>query len=137
MREFKASRDGITLPTRSSKHSAGYDFYAPEDILVPAHGRSELVDSGVIAVMEDDEYLDLRIRSGLAVKYGLNIPLSPVIDADFLKPIGLLFENHTDIDYVIKKGERCCQGIFTKYYTVDGDEVSKERSGGFGSSGKN
>lgn len=135
MRRFQRLSEDVKLPTRATKCSAGYDFYAPRDILVPARGRSELVNSGVIAVMEDGEYLDIRIRSGLAIKHGLNIPLNPVIDADFLKPIGLIFENHFDTDYVIKKGERCCQGIFTRYMTVEGDNVTEERSSGFGSTG--
>ena len=46
-------------------------------------------------------------------------------------------QNHGDKDYVVKKGDAICQGIFTKFLTVDDEEeITTERSGGLGSTGK-
>ena len=130
------------LPTRGSKRSAGYDFYAPCDILVPAHGTSDLIFMNVKAKMRTDEFLYLKIRSGLSTKYNLWLSCSGIIDSDYYgNPdndgnIGIKWRNNSDVDYVIKKGERCCQGIFIKYLTTDDDEAFNERIGGLGSTGK-
>lgn len=134
---------GTVLPKRSDAGSAGYDFYAPCDILVPAHGFSRLVFSNVKAYMLPDEYLGISVRSSLAIKRGLTIPQGEaVIDASYADNpandgnIGIMFYNRSDEDYIIKRHERCCQGIFKKYLVTDDDETSGDRVGGFGSSGK-
>lgn len=130
------------LPVRGSEHAAGYDFYAPRDIIVPAHGKSDLIFFNVKAYMETDEVLYMRIRSGLGTKHELMLETSGVIDADYYgNPttdgnIATVFRNHGDSDYTIKKGERCCQGIFLKYLTVDNDKTLGSRRGGYGSTGK-
>lgn len=130
------------LPMRGTKSAAGYDFYAPYDIVVPAHGLSKLVHFNIKAIMPQDMFLFLRIRSGLAVKHGLMVHCSGIIDADYANNddndgnIGAMFINSSDEEYVIKKGERCMQGIFLHYGITDGDNASGNRGGGYGSSGK-
>ena len=130
------------LPKRGSKHSAGYDFYAPKDFVIPARGTSELIHFNVKAIMPKDEYLNLKIRSGLSVKHNIMLCCSGVIDADFANNpdndgnIGAKFMNMGDTKYYMQKGERCMQGIFLKYFTVDDDDADGERGGGYGSSGK-
>lgn len=70
------------LPVRGTKRSAGYDFYAAEDIVCPAHGVSKLSFTNVKAYMKANEYLGVMIRSSLAVKYGLQVAQGvAVIDA--------------------------------------------------------
>lgn len=144
MRKFYPVKDApidTVLPKRGSKHSAGYDFYAPCDIEVPADDCSKLIFLNIKAEMPKDEYLQLVIRSSLAVKYGIVLETSGVIDADYFENenndgnIGVKFRNNSDADYLIKKGERCCQGIFLKYGVVDDDDTVHERSGGYGSTG--
>ena len=138
----KGAPEDTILPKRGSKRSCGYDFYVPCDILVPAHGCSELVFMNVKAYMRTDEFLYLKIRSGLSVKHNLWLACSGIIDADYAgNPsndgnIGIKWRNNGEADYVIKKGERCCQGIFLKYLTADDDEAFNERIGGLGSTGK-
>ena len=45
--------------------------------------------------------------------------------------------NHGDKEYVVKKGDKICQGIFTKYLTVDNEEnINNERVSGIGSTNK-
>jgi dUTP pyrophosphatase len=130
------------IPVRGTKSAAGYDFYAPHDIVVPAHGLSKLVHFNIKAIMPQDMFLFLRIRSGLAVKHGLMVHCSGIIDADYANNldndgnIGAMFVNSSDEEYVIKKGERCMQGIFLYYNTTSNDNASGKRGGGYGSSGK-
>lgn len=130
------------LPMRGTKSAAGYDFYAPYDIVVPAHGLSKLVHFNIKAIMPQDMFMFLRIRSGLSVKHGLMVHCSGIIDADYADNpdndgnIGAMFINSSDEEYIIKKGERCMQGIFLHYGITDGDNASGNRGGGYGSSGK-
>lgn len=53
------------LPQRSTQFSAGYDFYAPTDIFVPAGGESVLIPLNIKAIMSGDMVLMLFIRSSL------------------------------------------------------------------------
>lgn len=132
---------GTKLPQRSTQFSAGYDFYAPCDILVPAHGESELIPFNIKALMPGDYFLMLKIRSGLSVKYNLSLACSGVIDCDYCDNadndgnIGIIIGNNGDVNYVIKKDERCAQGIFLRYGVTVDDDVKALRSGGYGSTG--
>lgn len=93
--------------------------------------------------MPSNFYLAIVVRSSLAIKHGLQIAQgTAVIDSDYYGNeandgnIGIAFVNNSSVDYVIKKGERCCQGIFQQYYVVDGDDADGVRAGGYGSTGK-
>jgi dUTP pyrophosphatase len=107
------SEANLTLPKRSTAHSAGYDFSAAEDFLLPTIWRMNfvrlfrlirnehtlvnrdyeqaeevlkpyLVPTGIKAYMEDDEFLMLANRSSNPLKRGLVLPNGVgVIDADY------------------------------------------------------
>lgn len=133
----------IELPTRTDSRSAGYDFYAPRDILLhPA--QKTLVFTDVKAYMLDDEYLEIVPRSSLGIKKGLMLSNTVgVIDASYYENegndgnIGLALLNTSGVGIQIKKGDRIAQGIFKKFLTADNDTVLSEgRTGGIGSSGK-
>lgn len=128
------------LPIRKTRHSAGYDFVAPCDILIPAHSQSEAIITGVKAYMEDDDVLLLFIRSSLAYKYGLMLVNNVgVIDADFYNNeenegnIGFKLYNTSDVPVFIPKGERVMQGVFVKYLVADNCNSDDIRKGGIGS----
>lgn len=130
------------LPVRASGGSAGYDFYAPERIVIPARGATGLIFFNVKAKCPNWMYLQLFIRSSLAVKHSIVLETSGVIDADYYgNPdndgnIGVKFRNHSDVDFVIEKGERCFQGIFFTYFITNNGSVLGARLGGYGSSGQ-
>ena len=92
--------------------------------------------------MPRDTYLQLRIRSSLAVHHSIVLETSGVVDADYYGNIdndgniAAKFRNHSDDFYRIKKGERCMQGIFMRYSVADNDRASGVRGGGYGSTGK-
>ena len=136
----------INLPIRKTKLSAGYDFEAAEDTVVPAFKRGDaptLIKTGIKAYMEEDEVLYLYNRSSNPKKKGLILANSVgVVDADYYgNPdndghIMFAFINTRDEDVLIKKGEAIGQGVFSKYLTVDNDQAGGERTGGFGSTSK-
>ena len=61
---------GITVPQRKTKASAGYDLEAAASVVLVPHAVT-VVPTGLKAYMEEDEYLSIFIRSGLAFKQGL------------------------------------------------------------------
>jgi dUTP pyrophosphatase len=137
---------GINLPERKTAHSAGYDFEAAEDTVIPSFKKGmapTLVATGIKSYMMDDEVLYLYNRSSNPKKKGLILANSVgVIDKDYYgNPdndghIMFAFFNCKDEDITIKKGEAIGQGVFMKYLVVDGDKASGSRKGGFGSTDK-
>jgi dUTP pyrophosphatase len=134
---------GISLPTRKTAQSAGYDLEAAEDTVLKA-GKVTMAPTGLKAYMQGDEYLGVHIRSGLAVRNALSLVNGQgIIDADYYNNPGneghivIAFFNSSDNDVAIEKGERVAQGIFYKYLLADGDRDAKKaaRQGGFGSTG--
>ena len=75
----------INYPIRKTKHAAGYDFEAAEDVLIPALNKEPiLIPTGIKAYMEDDEVLYLYNRSSNPKKKGLVLANSVgVIDKDY------------------------------------------------------
>ena len=170
-RGFEVCSSGVEfdfkLPTRSTLHSAGYDFYAPYDVVVPSlwkqvgkyllHSllhfsfnsykeaiRPTMVRTYIKAYMGNDEVLYIYNRSSSPIKKGLILSNSVgVVDSDFYNNednegnIGVAFYNFYPFDVTIDKGERICQGVFSKFLKADNDIVlNNTRSGGYGSTGK-
>ncbi len=137
---------GITLPVRKTKFSAGYDFAAAEDTIIPTFkkgAKPTLVKTGIKAYMQDDEVLILANRSSNPGKKGLILANSiGVVDKDYYGNIDndgaimFAFYNIKEEDIEIKKGDIIGQGMFQKYYTIDSDIAEGERVGGFGSTSK-
>lgn len=138
----KGAPEDTKLPKRGSENAAGYDFYAPCDFVIPAHGVSDLIHFNIKAIMPEEEFLMLKIRSGLSVKHNIMLCCSGIVDADYANNpdndgnIGAKFMNMGDRDYFVTKGERCMQGIFLEYQITDDDDADGERGGGYGSTGK-
>ena len=131
------NKEDVVLPTRATKGSAGYDFSASEDVTIPV-GQMRLVKTGVAARMQDDEVLELFVRSSLAYKKQVTLQNGVgILDHDFFpNPIGVLLRNEGEKPFVVNKGDRIAQGIFKKYLTTVNDHVESTRDGGFGSTGK-
>ena len=137
---------GINIPTRKTKSSAGYDIEAAEDTIIPSFKpgmKPTLVKTGIKSYFPEDEYLMLANRSSNPGKRGLVLANSiGVIDADYYgNPLNdghimFAFYNFFDQDVEIKKGDSIGQAIFQKYLTVDNDNAEGERVGGFGSTNK-
>ena len=137
---------GINLPKRKTKYSAGYDFEAAEDTIIPSFKKGmkpTLVATGIKSYMLGDEVLILANRSSNPGKKGLILANSiGVIDKDYYgNPdndghIMFAFFNVKDEDIEIKKGDCIGQGMFQKYLLTDNDDADGDRTGGFGSTSK-
>ena len=137
----------IHLPKRSTAFSAGYDIEAAEDTVIHPFKEEKvptLVKTGIKAYMMDDEVLYLYNRSSNPKKKGLVLANSVgVIDKDYYGNVDndgyimVAFYNVKEEEVHIQKGEKIAQCIFQKYLTVDNDDATGERTGGFGSTSKN
>lgn len=147
---FRKFENDAFLPILGSPYSSGYDFFALDDVIIPAHDRF-IIRTGVgVAWSDPNSYLQLFSRSGLFANHGITCE-GGVIDYDFLKPISVLLQNHSADEYKINKGDRICQGIFLQRATIVNHSVTTEwhrsgtpyfpftfgdRNGGLGSTGK-
>lgn len=141
--DVKVVYDAIKLPQRATAGSAGYDFYAPFDILLKP-GETIKIPTGIRCYMENNYVLKLYPRSGLGFKFRLQLNNTVgIIDADYYNSDneGHIFAKITNdsnegktID--IKKGQGFMQGIFVEYGITFDDACEGVRNGGFGSTTK-
>ena len=129
----------IVLPKRQTEKAAGYDFYLPYDIFLNV-GESIIIPTGIKASMEDDEVLEIYIRSSMGIKKGLCLMNQVgIIDSDYYNNpdneghIMIAVKNCGNQDINLKCGERIAQGIFKKYLITDDDVPVSTRTGGIGS----
>lgn len=132
----------VKLPQRSTKNSAGYDFFCLAHQTLPPF-KATLVKTGVKAKFPEDEVLLLFNRSSNPTKKNL-ILLNGVgvVDSDYFSnqdndgEIGFMFYNMSH-DYIfLEKGDKLGQGVFVKFNVTDDDAADGQRSGGFGSTDK-
>ncbi|MCF7924380.1 MAG: dUTP diphosphatase [Candidatus Izimaplasma sp.] len=135
----KYKDDGLKLPVRKTKGSAGYDMASRVDITIQPK-KVEFIPTGIKAYMQDDEVLQVYPRSSLGFKKHLmKINSVGIIDSDYYNnpdnegEISLILYNFGDEPVSIKKNERIAQGIFIKYLKIDKDNTMIKRLGGFGS----
>lgn len=131
------------LPKRSTKYSAGYDFESIIDFVLKP-GECKKVPLGIKVCMNPDEMLMLVVRSSLGFKYNVRMCNQiGIFESDYYNNesneghMFLKLQNHGNKDFEVKKGDRICQGIFTKFLVVDDEEeINNIRTGGMGSTGR-
>lgn len=135
----------IHLPKRSTMHAAGYDVEAAEDIIIPVYHpgmKPTLIPTGLKAYCMDDEWYMLVNRSSGPKKGFIMANSIGVVDSDYYENESndghfyFQYINCSDHDIEVKKGDVIGQVIFQKYLTVDNDEATGIRKGGFGSTDK-
>lgn len=135
--------NSYNLPKRSTKNSAGYDFFSIYDFKIKP-GEIKQIPTGIKFTMNSDEMLMLVVRSSQGFKYNVRMCNQiGIFESDYYnneKNEGhawLKLQNHGEKDYIVKKGDAICQGIFTKFLTVDNEEeIVNKRKGGLGSTDK-
>lgn len=142
--EMRVHKDvEIQLPVRGDSRSAGYDLRTPVEIVLQP-GERKLVFTDVKAYMQEDEVLEVHVRSSIGVKKGIILSnITGIIDSSYYGNtgndgnIGICVWNTSPIVQKLEAQERVCQCIFKKYLVADNDVcLSNERTGGFGSSGQ-
>lgn len=136
--------DNIKMPQRATAGSAGYDFYAPADVIIKK-GKSVLIPTGIRAEIENGWVLCLFPRSGLGFKHRVQLDNTVgIIDADYYGAdneghimIKLSCDAHDDGHFVsLSAGDGFAQGIFMPFGITADDAATEKRTGGFGSTSK-
>jgi len=133
----------IPLPSYSTEHSAGMDVRAAVgESIVVRPGEIVLVPTNLSVEIPVGYEIQVRPRSGLAIKHGIGILNSPgTIDSDYRGEVKIILFNFGKEKFVIKRGERIAQLVLSKVYQARLLEVeelneTKRGSGGFGHTGK-
>lgn len=132
--------DGIRLPARATKGSAGYDFFAPAAFTLKP-GETVKIPTGIRAEMEEEWVLKCYPRSGLGFKYRLQLNNTVgIIDSDYFYSdneghIFAKITNDTNEGKTVEipAGTGFMQGIFVEYGITVDDQADGIRNGGFGS----
>ncbi len=135
--------ESYNIPKRSTKESAGYDFESLMDFALKP-GEIGKYPLGIKADMNSGEVLLIMVRSSMGFKYNVRLCNQVgVIDKDYYNNpdneghMWIKLENQGDKDYVVKKGDKICQGIFMNFLTTDNEEnIENVRTSGFGSTDK-
>ncbi len=141
----EADRD-IALPSYETTGAAGADVRAnfPADAragVVLAPGERVLVPTGLRVEIPDGFEIQVRPRSGLALKHGITLPNSPgTIDSDYRGPLGIIVMNAGSESFHIEHGARIAQLVVAPVvqagFDLTDDLGDTERgTGGFGSTG--
>ncbi|WP_300328099.1 dUTP diphosphatase [Fusobacterium sp.] len=134
--------EGVQKPVYMTEGSAGMDVRAniKEPITLGSLERV-LVPTGIKMEIPVGYEVQVRPRSGLALKHGISMANTPgTIDSDYRGEIGVIMINLSKEDFVINPGERIAQLVLGKVYQMDlveGELSQTERGeGGFGHTGK-
>mgnify|MGYP001132172110 FL=1 len=136
------NRSGHQLPAYETPSSAGMDVRAclEKPVTLQPLERA-LIPTGLRVQLPQGHEMQIRPRSGLALKHGISLVNSPgTVDADYRGEIGILVINLSNEPFVIDDGERICQMVITNYTHVEWDPVEEIDStvrgdGGFGHTG--
>jgi dUTP pyrophosphatase len=132
------------LPRYETELSAGMDvrsFIESPIILKPFERK--LVNTGLYAQLEKGYEIQVRPRSGLALKKGITVLNSPgTIDADYRGEIGIILINLSNDDFIINSGDRIAQLVVSKHEQPNLEQTdfldsTSRGEKGFGSTGLN
>lgn len=101
-------------------------------------GSRALIPTGIFTAIPEGYEIQVRPRSGLALKKGLSVLNTPgTVDADYRAEIGVILINHSKETVWIEDGERIAQFVLNKVEQIEWEIVDSlnetERKGGFGS----
>lgn len=139
--KFKRIHPDAVLPAYAHPSDAGMDVRSVEDVIIPA-GRHALVRTGLVALLPLGYEIQVRPRSGLALKFGVTVLNSPgTIDAGYRGEIGVILVNLGSADFAVAKGDRIAQLVVSPVLQpaveeTDVIDATDRGEGGFGSTGK-
>jgi dUTP pyrophosphatase len=131
---------GLPLPDYASKGAAGMDVCAAESLLLRA-GKRHAVATGFAFAIPDGYEVQVRPRSGLALKHGITCLNTPgTVDSDYRGEVKVILANLGEDDFQITKGDRIAQLVVspvTHAAMVEVEEIDETArgAGGFGSTG--
>ena len=131
----------LPLPARQTTGSAGYDVASAEPDFTLAPGERRAVATGLQFELPPGIEMQVRPRSGLALRHGIVLPNAPgTIDSDYRGELKVIMANGGAEPVTIRRGDRIAQLIFARYETpelLESDALAETArgAGGFGSTG--
>ncbi len=132
--------DSLPLPAYATPGAAGMDVVAAEDITLAPGARHAVATGFSLAIPEGYE-IQVRPRSGLALKHGITVPNTPgTIDSDYRGELKVILINHGAEPFPIHRGDRIAQLVLAPVTLAAWEEVAEldetaRGAGGFGSTG--
>jgi dUTP pyrophosphatase len=144
MIEIKLKRlphgEGLPLPSYASEHAAGLDVVAAESLnLMPGERRA--VATGFAIAIPHGYEVQVRPRSGLALKHGLSVLNTPgTIDSDYRGEVKVILANLGSSEFEVARGERIAQLVpapvlQARFHETEELDETARGAGGFGSTG--
>lgn len=131
---------GLPLPAYATEGAAGMDVVSAETVTI-APGARHAVATGLALAIPAGYEIQVRPRSGLALKHGISVPNTPgTVDSDYRGELKVILINHGAEPFAIQRGDRVAQLVLAPVVQAAWDEVAEldatERGeGGFGSTG--
>ncbi len=132
--------EGLDLPAYATSGAAGMDVVAAEDVDL-APGARHAVATGLSVAIPHGFEIQVRPRSGLALKHGITVPNTPgTIDSDYRGELKVILINHGAETFSIRRGDRVAQLVLAPVTRASWLEVAElsettRGEGGFGSTG--
>lgn len=131
---------GLPAPSYTTEGAAGMDVVAAEELTL-APGQRHAVATGFAVAIPHGYEIQVRPRSGLALKHGVSVPNTPgTIDSDYRGELKIIMINHGDDPFPIKRGDRVAQIVpapvqRARFAEVEELDDTVRGAGGFGSTG--
>ena len=132
--------EGLDLPAYATEGAAGMDVLAAEEVTL-APGARHAVATGLTVAIPPGFEIQVRPRSGLALKHGISVPNTPgTIDSDYRGELKVILINHGADEFAIRCGDRIAQLVLApvtqaRWLEVDSLDETARGEGGFGSTG--
>lgn len=129
------------IPAYQTALAAGFDLHAVHDEVIHP-GERKLIKTGLACAIEPGYEVQVRPRSGLALKYGITVVNTPgTIDADYRGEWMVVLINHGKEPFEVTKGERIAQAVIkeviqARFEEVEALDETERGAGGFGSTGR-
>ena len=143
MRWAEGADQSLGLPAYETEGAAGADLRAniPEGSVVLEPGARALVSTGLHLAIPHGFEVQVRPRSGLALKHGITLPNSPgTIDSDYRGVLGVIVQNGGAEPFTINHGDRIAQMVVAPvvqatFVEAEMLDETARGTGGFGSTG--
>jgi dUTP pyrophosphatase len=132
--------EGLPLPAYATAGAAGMDVVSAEDVTL-APGARHAVATGLALAIPPGYEIQVRPRSGLALKHGISVPNTPgTIDSDYRGELKVILINLGSEPFAITRGDRVAQLVLAPVVQAAWDVVAELNAtirgeGGFGSTG--
>ena len=139
--KVKKLRGDAVVPRYEHEGDAGMDVYSVADEMIEP-GEIKLIPTGLSFELPRGIEMQVRPKSGLAIKHGITVTNSPgTLDSGYRGELKVVLQNEGKRKYEVKKGEKVAQIVLARYEEVEFEESGElaetsRGAGGFGSTGK-